>query len=76
MLSSCITITIFFGIVELQACLWDYFGDIRHTELVDSDQTLEESHLQMDQVVCTLRIYLILCIIVFQGQTYSFLFIV
>ncbi|KAJ9549733.1 hypothetical protein OSB04_022276 [Centaurea solstitialis] len=38
--------------VELEKVrIWDYFNDSRQTALADSNQTLEESNLQMDQSI-------------------------
>lgn len=34
-----------------QVRIWDYFNNRKHTWLVDSSKTLEESNLQMDQPV-------------------------
>lgn len=37
------------GIAPEKAHIWDYFDKMKHTELVPSNQTLEDSNLQMDQ---------------------------
>ncbi|KAG2676917.1 hypothetical protein I3760_12G073900 [Carya illinoinensis] len=37
------------GIAQGKACIWDYFNEQKHAPLNILNQTLEESHLQMDQ---------------------------
>ncbi|KAL2233147.1 UNVERIFIED_CONTAM: Ubiquitin carboxyl-terminal hydrolase 10 [Sesamum indicum] len=37
------------GLDTEKACIWDYFNKQKHTILISSNQTLEESNLQMDQ---------------------------
>ncbi|KAL0372890.1 UNVERIFIED_CONTAM: Ubiquitin carboxyl-terminal hydrolase 10 [Sesamum calycinum] len=37
------------GLETEKACIWDYFNKQKHTILISSNQTLEESNLQMDQ---------------------------
>ncbi|KAM7256828.1 hypothetical protein ACFE04_012569 [Oxalis oulophora] len=37
------------GIKLEEACIWDYFGNQKHSELPCADQSLEEVQLQMDQ---------------------------
>ena len=49
------TFNSFFGLKYQQACIWDYFNKWKQTISVASNQTLEESNLQMDQVVSTLE---------------------
>ncbi|KAL8207878.1 hypothetical protein R6Q57_007290 [Mikania cordata] len=34
-----------------KSCIWDYFNDCKQTVLANSDQTIEESNLQMDQSI-------------------------
>ena len=45
----------FFGLKYQQARIWDYFNKRKQAILVASNQTLEESNLQMDQDVSTLE---------------------
>lgn len=35
----------------IQVYIWDYFNKKKHTMLISSSQTLEESNVQMDQDV-------------------------
>ncbi|KAJ8768357.1 hypothetical protein K2173_021510 [Erythroxylum novogranatense] len=39
------------GIEQEKVSLWDYFSKQKHTQLIASHKTLEESHLQMDQEI-------------------------